>query len=529
MKRRMKQILAAAMAVSMLTGTGLTAAAEEERMTISVIGIDWGYGPLPDSEMEQAWEDLFDVNLEIEWVSYQDYDQKVNTMISAGNIPDVVQINKVDGSYYYPIFTQAIDAGTFLDMTPYLFADGEGVAETNAVMKNWSEDFWDQAKYKEGIYILPRSKAEIAQQSGINVRRDLMKKYGYEEEPATMDELKDWLIGLSNAASEGEGEKIYALDFYTETNGLMGDRTKAFAIAFTGQTDWAVDENGDYQYMMLTDGYVDFLNWMKDLYDAGVLDPEFALANAETSKWKAGRSVAYLTAWYNWNQSADLTTQKIFDDSTADTLEAWCLMPVQGPAAYTVSPNYTDIDSCIAINAQCSEEKIQKIMEVFNGTEEAIPGYNLLMSDGVEGIHYTVLEDGTRATDDEQSKKRQEGYVGAWNQIFLKTDADQVTDKFMRDGARRASDESIQRAQDLKEFISTNLEETGMKNAIQNLQSATYSTQWGMITEDLNAMTTQYIMGQIDEATWNSYVESIVNSDDYKAIQQEFKDAAAAE
>ena len=283
MKRRMKQILAAAMAVSMLTGTGLTAAAEEERMTISVIGIDWGYGPLPDSEMEQAWEDLFDVNLEIEWVSYQDYDQKVNTMISAGNIPDVVQINKVDGNYYYPIFTQAIDAGTFLDMTPYLFADGEGVAETNAVMKNWSEDFWDQAKYKEGIYILPRSKAEIAQQSGINVRRDLMKKYGYEEEPATMDELKDWLIGLSNAASEGEGEKIYALDFYTETNGLMGDRTKAFAIAFTGQTDWAVDENGDYQYMMLTDGYVDFLNWMKDLYDAGVLDPEFALANAETS------------------------------------------------------------------------------------------------------------------------------------------------------------------------------------------------------------------------------------------------------
>ena len=65
MKRRMKQILAAAMAVSMLTGTGLTAAAEEERMTISVIGIDWGYGPLPDSEMEQAWEDLFDVNLEM--------------------------------------------------------------------------------------------------------------------------------------------------------------------------------------------------------------------------------------------------------------------------------------------------------------------------------------------------------------------------------------------------------------------------------------------------------------------------------
>ena len=30
-------------------------------------------------------------------------------------------------------------------------------------------------------YILPRSKAEIAQQSGVNVRRDLMKKYGFEK------------------------------------------------------------------------------------------------------------------------------------------------------------------------------------------------------------------------------------------------------------------------------------------------------------------------------------------------------------
>ena len=42
-----------------------------ERMTISVLGIDWGYGPLADSEMEQYWEEMFDVNLEIEWVNYK--------------------------------------------------------------------------------------------------------------------------------------------------------------------------------------------------------------------------------------------------------------------------------------------------------------------------------------------------------------------------------------------------------------------------------------------------------------------------
>lgn len=499
-------------------------------MTISVMGIDWGTGPISDSQMEQYWEEALDVTLDIEWVSYQDYDQKLNTLIAAGSQPDVIQINKVGGSYYYPIFTQAIDAGEFVDLTPYLFDNGNGIAETNAVMKNWDEEFWDQARYNDGIYILPRSKAEKGQNSGIEVRKDLMEKYGFTEEPKTMDELKDWLIGLSNAATAGEGKKIYALDFFDNAgNGFMDDRVKAFAIAFTGQTDWAVDENGDFQYMAFNDKYIDFLNWMKDLYDAGVIDPEFALGNADTSKWKAGNSVAYLCQWYNWNQSADLVSNKVFDKSCPDTYEAWCLMPVEGPEAYTVSPNYTDIDSCIAISSHCSEEKIQKILEVFNQTEETLPGYNDLMAYGVEGVNYTVLEDGTKDTtsDPEMGELNKQGYVGGWNQIFLKTDQNQVQDKFMRDGAKRASDESIARAEEIKDFVYTNLEETGMKNEIQNLQSETYNNQWSVLTDDVNTMCTQYVMGQIDEAAWNDFVDGIVNSADYKAIQEEFKEAAA--
>lgn len=496
----------------------------EGRMSISLIGIDWGYGPKSGSEMEVYWEDLFDVDLEIEWVNYQDYDQKVNTLIASGSQPDVVQINKVNGSYYYPIFTQAIDAGEFVDLSEYINGE-DGLAKTNAVMKNWDQSMWDQSTYNGGVYILPRSKAESGQQSGIEVRKDLMEKYNYTEEPKTMDELKDWLIGLSKAASEGEGRKIFALDFYGDD--FMNDRVKAFAIAFTGQTDWSVDEDGNFTYMQFSDKYIDFLNWMKALYEAEVLDPEFALGNADTSKFKAGNSVAYLNAWYNFNQSEDLTSNKIFDKNTPDTYEAWELMPVKGPEAYTVSPNYTDVDSCIAISANCSEEKIQKILEVFNGTEETHPGYNELLSDGVEGVHYKLLQDGTKDTSDTtMGQKRTEGYVGAWNQIFLKKDADQLTDKFMRPGAKRCSDENIERAKEVKTFVYKNLEETGMKNAITNLQSETYNNQWGVLTDDVNTMCTQYVMGQIDETVWKEFIKDLVDSPDYKAIQKEFKAAA---
>lgn len=498
-----------------------------ERLTISVMGIDWGYGPIQNSEMEVYWEDLYDVNLDVEWVSYQDYSQKLNVLIAAGSQPDVIQINKVGGNYYYPVFTQAIDAGQFVDLSSYLFDSGNGIAETNSVMSSWDDSFWEQATYADGIYILPRSKAEKGQNSGIAVRKDLMKKYGYTEEPTTMEELKEWLIGLSNAATEGEGQKIYALDFFDNGGkGLMDDRVLAFATAFTGQTSWEINDAGEYEYIQFDENYIDFLNWMKDLYDAGVIDSEFALGNADTSKWKAGRSVAFLNQWYNWNQSEDLVSNKVFDSGTSDTYEAWCLLPVEGPEAYTVSPNYTDVDSCIAISASCSEEKIQKILEVFNGTEESIPGYNTVMANGIEDVHYTLLEDGTFDTSDEtMGVKRKEGYVGAWNQIFLKTDQNQIQDKFMRAGTKAASAESVARVTEIREFIYSNLAETEMTNVTLNLQSETYNNQWSVLTEDVNTMATQFVMGQVDEAQWATYIEGIVNSADYKAIQSEFKAA----
>ncbi|MBQ3761211.1 MAG: extracellular solute-binding protein [Clostridia bacterium] len=517
MKKVLTLVLALAMALSMI------ALAEDDRITISVMGIDWGYGPSANSSMEQWWEDLFDVNLDIEWVNYNDYNEKANLMMTSNSIPDVIQINKTNGAYYYPIFTSAIDNGLFLDLTPYL---EDGLKANNAVMSKWPQSIWDQATYKGGIYILPRSKAEVSQQSGITVRRDLMRKYGFEDEPTTMDELKDWLIDLSNAATEGEGQKIYALDFYGD---LMNNaRSTAFAAAFTGQIDWGWDEDGNREYIMFDPNYINFLDWMKDLYDAGVLDPEFALGNSETSKWKGGRSVAFLTAWYNWNQSADRVTNRIFDSVCPDSYEAWCLMPVEGDNGIVIAVNSSDIDSCIAINAACAEDeaKMAKILQVFCATEEEYPGYNDVLSYGVEGLHFYFDEDGTRKKTDEQKIANTQGYVGAWNQIFLKVDADQVASKFMRAGASRASDEAIERAYAIKDVLVAFQAETGMAFSNQNLFSETYNSSWAALTSDVNSMATKYIMGEITADDWTAFVDGIVSSAEYQAILSEYAESA---
>ena len=488
-----------------------------ERLTISVMGIDWGYGPLPNSEMEQWWEDHFDVELDVEWVSYTDYDTKLNTLMSSGNqnaLPDVIQIKKVNNSFYYPVFVQAIEAGWFKDMKPALL-DSSFVAN-NEIMSTWADRIWENASFQGKLYIVPRGTSEVAPQSGISVRRDLMREHGLEEEPTTIEALGEWLTEIA------EKSDIYALDFSSKS--FDDDRIRAFAVAFTGMMDWGIDQDGNFVYYAFADGYLEFLEWMKSFYDKGVLDPEFALDQKDPSNWKAGKSVAFLSAWYNWNQSADRVTGKIFDKNTPDTYEAWCLLPVKGPRGYTVSVDPYGFGEAIAVNSNVDDAKLQKIVEVFHSTGE---DYISVLKNGVEGLHYDLADDGTRTVNDEQDTKRTEGYVGAWNQIFLTSNADQVTDKFMRPGTRRASDEAIERALALREATEGNVQEMNLRMANLNLESKSYNDNWATLTSDLDDTRGLFVMGQIDADAWNNYVQSIVDNPIYQQIIDEFKESAA--
>ena len=513
-------MMAGALAVSALPGfaAGLgevQAAGDpgEDVGTITVMGIDWGYGPKQGSDMEKYWEEYLGVDLEIEWVSYNDYAQKLNTLLASGkadDIPDVVQIRSSNnGGYYYPAFAQAVDSGMFVNLDPYLF--DEGMVENNEVMKEWSDTIWKNTKYKGHTYILPRSISEVAPNSGICVRRDLMREYGYEEEPQTMDELKDWLIGLAKESG------LYALEFSTPD--FNDARVQAFATAFTGQGLWGLDEEGNFVYQPFAEGYIDFMDWMKDMYAEGVIDPEFILNQTDVSSWRGGRAVADLNAWYNFNQSEDKVSNKIFDKNTPDTYEAWCLLPVKGPKGYSLCLDSMGFGECIAVNAKCSDAKIRKILEVFNMTGEE---YTDILMNGVEGLHYDMA-DNERVISEEQKTARQEGYVGGWNQIFLKANLDTVEQKFIK---KNCSQEMIDRAYKLKEVTEKEVEEMGLASPVNNLISETYNNNWATLIADCNDMIAQYIMGEMDLEGWNSYVESITESPEYKAINEEFKAAA---
>lgn len=300
---------------------------------------------------------------------------------------------------------------------------------------------------------------------------------------------------------------------------LGSAQLQAYIVAFTGQGPWGLDANGKPCYQPFADGFTDFMDWMKTFYDAGAIDPEFILNQGDVSKFKAGKSVSFLNSWLNWNQSADLTTNKIFDKNTPDTYEAWCILPVKGPKGWTVSQDAYSFGACIAINSNCSDAKIRKILEVFNGTGDE---YMDVLLYGVEGLHFYWDENGTRAKTDEMKTACTEGYVGAWNQVFLKADVDQVAGKFCRPGASAASETNVARAYELQDVVTAHVNEMKLNDPTRNKISETYNSSWNTLIADCNDMIARYIMGEIDMDTWKSYVDSIVNSSEYQAIISEF-------
>ncbi len=486
-----------------------------EPLKVSFTGIAWGNGAEENGAMEQAFEKMLNLDMDVTWISYEDYRDRINMQMAAANLTDVTQIYPKDGKTFYPQVADAIDNTMFWDLTPYIIDNG--FKDSNEIMKNWSDEVWENSSYKGKLYAIPRRLADSVPNAGILVRKDLMEKTGITQEPTTVEELGDFIIAMHKATG------LYGLDF--STNDFESAQIKQIAVAFTGIQDWGIDVNGDFYYQSFAKEYDNFLLWVKKLYDAGAIDPEFVLNQTANSSFVGGKSCVKMHTWYVWNQSADLVTKKYFDKSVEDTAQVWGMLPVKGEKSYTLSINYgAGYDNPVMISKSVKEENLPRIIDALCRTDEA---YLKMLNYGIEGLHYTLDTDGVTLlpTTDEQAVAKKAGYVGGWNQILLATDPDFIQEKFVKS---ESSPETIARAEEISKLSKQYAQEIGLSCPALTLQSKTYNERWVSLVQDLNDNKALVVMGKMSVEQWDSYVDGIVQSADYKAIQKEFKEARAA-
>lgn len=213
-----------------------------------------------------------------------------NLMLVSGELPDIIEYN---WSSYEGGPQKAIDDGVILPLNDLL----ETYAPDAYAMMTRTDSLYRQCTTDDGTFYafipiadstsIPNGYTIDNVQTGPIVRADWLEELGLEV-PQTID---DWTNVLT-AFKEQKGAQA-PLTF----NGI-GANFLPFSGAFDASTDYYLDE-GVVKYGPMEEEYRAFLQQMKDWYDAGLLDPDFASNDSatQTSNLLNGVSGAF-TGYY---------------------------------------------------------------------------------------------------------------------------------------------------------------------------------------------------------------------------------------
>lgn len=465
-----------------------TEPAQEEVLKITGMANLFNLAPEKNSDFWKAMEEKFHVDYTVDWVPTDTYKQKLELVMSSGELPDVMQIQDTS----LPSFQKAVEAGAFYDITELL---GD-FSEYPNLKNNTNLNAWTLSKIKGRNYIVPRTRGNL--DSGLMIRKDWLDKLGLEV-PKTMEEFAAVIETVTAGDPDGNG--------VNDTIGLVPgiDDIDGFWPAAFGTREIVRDEDGGIIYERLTDSYANYVDYMRGLYAKGAVAKEFALIKGQQQEelFTTGKSATYVkNAWhlYRLNEECKKT------DPNAEVV----LIPyLEGPDGYA---HIYDLGyfGGMAISAKCSEEKVKRILKFFNDTC-AEENYNFV-NYGIEGVHWE-MKDGvpslTEKGKQEVTNSFNAPFIFAANE-FAKVDSP-LADKAFNDANR----------ENMKQLYT--MGGTGGKiDKFKVLQSDTWSQVWGEYSSEFASMETKAISGAISMDEFRAYQKKLRDDERFKTAFQEF-------
>lgn len=341
-----------------------TTAASSEPVEISMLLIQYNQPPREDGEFWQWMESTYGVDLKIEWVAESSYNDRLSLALSTGDIPDIVQIPQTTAA---PV-VNAVKTGLLKDLTPYLdFDKYENLGKISA-------SSWTNSKIDGKYYVFPRSRGQY--NVCLFLRGDLLDQMNMEV-PSTIDELTEYFRGIKELEPD-----MIPLPMEVDT-------ITSFAAGAFGPGEilpvFTEDQTGIVDYR-LTESFADCIEWLSEMYAGGLYAKEFALYKTDRNEEVvlAGKGGArHQNLWHRYRLSTEL--QKAVPDGY--------FVPCFGVS--TDKGQTVEYDAGLygghAVNAEISEEKLQKILEFYNQT--SAPDMYNTFTYGLEGSYWN-MEDG---------------------------------------------------------------------------------------------------------------------------------------
>lgn len=300
-KRVLSILLTAAMAMGSFAGV-LNVSAEEEKPTFKIATVRWTDAWPVDYLYEGVMQQLADAHgINIEWqvYYYSDWTEQKSLLLASGDLPDAFF-----GSICLTATDVAQNKSYFVDLTdkvqnmPNLQAAMEAEPELRAVCTD-----------RDGkIYSLPKKlplRPEVCGNS-LYINKTWLDNLGLEV-PTTLDELTTVLKAFATEDADGDGDATNEIPYcnYASNTLLSGDLRNILFMYGTmvsrADNYMGLNSEGNPVFMPMQENYKESVIWMHDLYESGVLDPEYFTQDSSmyTAKVQAegGSQVGLVSGW----------------------------------------------------------------------------------------------------------------------------------------------------------------------------------------------------------------------------------------
>lgn len=445
---------------------------EEQVPTEISIMVPLHFPHSPSKESVDLLQQLTSTKLELSWVPDGIYSDKMNTALTTNTFKKVTFVKYID----YISVKNAIRTGAFWEIGPYL--------KQFPNLKHLDEKILSQTAVDGKIYGLYTERQSSRQ--GIIIRKDWLDALDMEL-PKTIDELYEVLHAFTYDDPDRNGKKDTI--GLTDRNDLIYGAFKTLSSYFGTPNNWEL-KKGSFIPEFETAGYMDTMNFMKRLYEEGLINVDFPVTSKEMQRELLIRGSAgvYIGAMTD--------VKRLYEEARQfnEQVEFAVINRIEGPLGYRIwsIPNFNGL-YLFSKKAIATEEELLKVLAFFDRTMDSDVA-NLLHY-GIENKHYTV-QDGKVVLAEELAGLRTQEVDALFSLMIADLSNPNVMEVAQQHPLWSYAEELVE---DNNKFI--------VADPTLGLESATYDERGGELYKLISDATYNYILGAIDEAGFAQQVE----------------------
>jgi putative aldouronate transport system substrate-binding protein len=496
----MKKHMASKLATISLAGTLLLAGCSGKETNSSSDGknadgkteITWlnilhTASPPTDTVLDQI-EEKTGTEIKFSWIPDASKEERINTALASDSLADIVTLTMLDNSSV----RNSLKSGMFWNVEEYL--------DEFPNLKAISKDTRESASIEGKLYGVPFQK-DLAR-NGVVLRKDWLDNLGLSV-PKTTEELMDVAKAFTEDDPDGNGQD--------DTTGFM-DRSDLIYGAFKtlgsyhGTPNiWEVDSEGNFTPEFETDGYIKTMDYMKELYENGWINKDFAVTakTDQQQNFAQGKAGIYVGALFDsknlQTMAAGIQDQMeiaLVNDMTSDANPERAIWSAGNGIGGLLAFPRSEVKD---------EAELKQVLKFVNDLLDK--EIYTLMTYGIEGTHYKLNNEGAYEITDQD----------LWQQEVQPFAASRPkeTEYGLKDPNPLKSEADVKIAENAKYAV---------LNPAFPLESATNTTQGSEMQKIITDATYQYILGEASLDDFKKAVENW-NNQGGKAIKEEYKEA----